>query len=104
MTIYISIPISGRPEHETREHADRVKAMLSRSGHIAVNPFDNYVGKDAQYIDHLCADLRMLADCDAIFLCQGWQFSRGCRIEANFAREFDKEFMYEKQPEQGTEY
>lgn len=104
MKIYISLPITGKPEKETREKADRLKAALSRAGHTPVNPFENYVGKDAQYIDHLCADLRMLHDCDAIMLCEGWQFSRGCRIEANFAKEFDKQFMYERQPEKESDY
>lgn len=104
MRIYISLPISSRPEHEAREHADRVKAALSRAGHTSVNPFESYLGKDAQYIDHLCADLRMLYDCNAICLCDGWQFSKGCRIEANFAREFGKEIMYERKTAQDDYY
>lgn len=104
MKVYISLPISSRPEHEAREHADRVKAALSRAGHTPVNPFENFVGKDAQYIDHLCADLRMLYDCDAIYLCENWQFSKGCRIEANFAREFGKEIMDERKTAQDDYY
>lgn len=102
--IYISIPITGHDEKQVREHADRIKAALSRAGHTPVNPFEIYVGKNPTYADYLCADLRALADCDAIFLCSGWQFSRGCRIEANFAKEFDKQIMYEKQPETVSEY
>ena len=97
MKVYISIPISGHDEKKVREHADIVKASLSRAGHTPVNPFDIYVGDSPSYADCLCADLRALADCDAIFLCDGWQFSRGCRIEANFAKEFGKQFMYESQ-------
>lgn len=103
MQIYISIPISGHPEDKVRHHADCVKAALSRSGHRPVSPFEIYAGKDPQYIDYLCCDLRALADCDAVFLCRGWQFSRGCRIEANFAKEFGKQIMYEESPE-GSEY
>lgn len=104
MKVYISLPISSRPEQEAREHADRVKAALSRAGHTPVNPFENFLDKDAQYIDHLCADLRMLYDCDAIYLCEDWQFSRGCLIEANFAREFGKEIMYERKTAQDDYY
>ena len=96
MKIYISIPISGHDEKEQREHADLIKATLSRAGHTPVNPFDIYAGKNPTYADYLCADLRALADCDAIFLCDGWQFSRGCRIERTFAEEFCKQIMYEK--------
>lgn len=95
MRIYISLPISNRDENEARHHADLMKAALSRAGHDVVNPFEIYVGTNPTYADYLCADLRKLADCDAIFLCEGWQFSRGCRIERTFAEEFGKQVMYE---------
>lgn len=104
MRVYISIPITDKDEQKQREHADLTKAMLSRAGHTPISPFDIYAGKNPKYEDYLCYDLRALADCDAIYLCEGWQFSRGCRIEANFAREFNKQFMYERQPEQPSEY
>lgn len=93
--IYISLPITGTNEKETREHADLVKAMLSRSGYEAVNPFEIYAGKNPDYKDHLCSDLRALADCDGIYLCKGWRWSRGCRIERNFADEFGLEIYLE---------
>lgn len=102
--IYISIPITGHDEKRVREHADLVKAALSRAGHDPVNPFEIYHGKNPDYADYLCEDLRALAACDAIYLCNGWQFSRGCRIEANFAQEFDKEVMYETSPDLGVSY
>lgn len=104
MKIYISIPITGHDEKRVREHADHVKAALSRAGHKPVNPFEIYHGKNPDYADYLCEDLRALASCDAIYLCNGWQFSRGCRIEANFAQEFDKEVMYETLPDLGVSY
>lgn len=95
MKIYISIPITGHNETEVREHADLVKSALSRAGHMVVNPFEIYCGKNPTYADYLCADLRALADCDAIFLCKGWQFSRGCRIERTFAEEFGQQVIDE---------
>ena len=104
MKVYISIPISGHDEKKVREHADIIKASLSRAGHAPVNPFDIYIGDGPSYADYLCADLRKLADCDAIFLCDGWQFSRGCRIERMFAEEFCKQIMYEKQQESDPLY
>lgn len=97
MKVYISIPISGRDIAEVREHADLIKASLSRVGHKVINPFEIYAGNNPTYADYLCSDLRALADCDAIFLCKGWQFSRGCRIERNFADEFLLQIMYEEQ-------
>lgn len=103
MTIYISLPITGR-ESDAHERADLMKAALSRAGHKPVSPFDIYAGENPVYADYLCADLRALSGCDAIMLCDGWQFSKGCRIEANFAKEFGKQIMYERQPEKESEY
>lgn len=96
MKIYISIPITGRDQRKARHKADLAKAAISRAGHTPVSPFDIYAGKSPTYADHLCYDLRALADCDAIYLCKGWQYSRGCRIERNFADEFLKKIIYEK--------
>lgn len=97
MKIYLSVPITGHNEKEVREHADLIKATLSRAGHDVVNPFEIYAGMKPTYADYLCSDLRALADCDAIFLCKGWQFSRGCRIERTFAEEFGLQVMTEEQ-------
>lgn len=104
MKIFIAIPISDRDETEQREHADLIKAALSKAGHRPVTPFDNYAGKNATYVDHITQHERIIADCDALFLCDGWQFSRGCRIEANFANEFGKQIMYETAPEKDSCY
>lgn len=105
MKIYISLPITGHDETEVRQHADLIKAALSRAGHTPVSPFDIFAGKNPSYVDYLCSDLQALAGCDAIMLCDGWQFSRGCRIEACVAKEFGLQIMHERQnAPDGSEY
>lgn len=69
--IYISIPITGRDEARHREYADLMKARLSRSGWRPVSPFEIYAGKKPTYADYICYDLRALADCDAVVMCEG---------------------------------
>lgn len=95
MKIYISIPISGMDEQKQREHADLMKNALSRAGHEVITPFEVFAGKNATYEEHICYDLLALSRRDAIFMCDGWQFSKGCRIEHNFAIETGKHTMYE---------
>lgn len=95
MKIYISLPITGHDPKKVREQADRTKAALSRAGHTPLSPFEIYAGKSPTYADFLCYDLRALADCDAILMCKGWRLSRGCRIERYFAKEFQKQIIYE---------
>ena len=94
MKIYISLPISGC-EAEAREKADKIKIALSKKGHKVVNPFEVYAGENPQYIDYLLADLRELDKCDAIYLCKGWQQSKGCQLEREFAELYRKHLMFE---------
>lgn len=78
--IYISLTISGK-EREAREKADVMKACLSRQGYIPVSPFDIYPGKNPEYADYICCDLRALMGCDGVIFCTGWDKSCGCGIE-----------------------
>lgn len=97
--IYISLPISGN-EAAARQKADAIKAKISKAGHIAVNPFEVYAGKNPDYYDHICSDLRAMMECDAIYFDEGWQSSCGCCIEFHVANELklrhkkDFEFIY----------
>ncbi len=81
MSIYVSLPISGRPETEAREHARRVKAVIEGKGHRATTPFDVYHGKNPGYPDFIGADITSMLRHDAVCFCEGWGRSVGCNIE-----------------------
>lgn len=98
MRIYISLPITGRPEGKARQEADRIKHALSRKGHIAVSPFDIYCGKNPAYEDHICSDLRAMMDCDAVYFAPGWGNSVGCSIEFSVMREYNRHRTREGRP------
>lgn len=86
MRIYLSIPISNMDENKQREKADKIKMALSKKGWQVVNPFDIVpVKKNPDWFDHIGADLRELSKCDAIYLCNGWKESKGCKLEMNYA-------------------
>lgn len=86
MKIYISLPITGHDEKTQREKADKIKMALSRKGYEVVNPFDIATDKkNPDWFDYIGADLRELAKCDAIFLCNGWKESKGCKLEMQYA-------------------
>lgn len=90
MKIYISLPISDVGIAKAREKADLIKGKLSRKGHIPVSPFDIYAGKNPQYEDNICCDLRAMLDCDGIIFCNGWEQSLGCNIEHDVAKDYNK--------------
>lgn len=91
MKIYISLPISNIPNHVARDNADRIQHALSRKGHEVVNPF-NIVPPNPKpkYEDYICADLREMMNCDAIYFAPGWGVSIGCNIEYDVAKWINK--------------
>jgi len=44
----------------------------------------------------LARDIRCLANCDSIFLMNGWEHSNGARCEYYFAKSFDYPVVYER--------
>lgn len=93
MKIYISLPITGQ-EEKAREKAEKVKAMLIKRGWEVVNPFEVYC-ENPTYFDYLACDIRAMADCDAVYFCEGWQHSKGCNLEKAFADIFEKKIIFE---------
>lgn len=85
MKVYISLPITGKDLQEQKSYARHVASSLSEAGFTPINPFDNGLGDDASYEEHMKADLRLMLDCDAICLCKGYQYSKGCLFERDVA-------------------
>lgn len=95
MKVYISLPISGC-EAQSRDKADKVKIALSKVGYEVVNPFEIIPEKEnPDWYDHIGADLKELAKCDAIYLCNRWKESKGCRLEMNYAVSMGISLMFE---------
>lgn len=95
MKIYISGPITGRDIDQAREHFARAQLRIEELGHEAVNPFDNGLGPAYSWRENMVKDIDMLMQCDAICLLDGWQTSRGARIEHNIATELNLAIMDE---------
>lgn len=92
--IYISAPISGCEETAEARFADAVK-LAREHGFVAVNPYaeNKHFSK---WSDAVIAGLKLLNDCDAIMLCKGYHYSRGCRIEQQFAQGMGIEVLFEE--------
>lgn len=83
--IYISGPITGIDPEVCRNRFEAAEKRLIARGYTPVNPLKNGLPDDAPYDDHMRRDLEMLAECDAIYMLDGWEKSKGCRIEFNVA-------------------
>ena len=103
--IYISIPISGHDLEEVKEKARDIREWVlwnefgvERGFHRqdVITPFDVYSEPDKPNSYYMGKYIEALLGCDAIYLCEGWQNSKGCMAEFEVARIYGKEVMFEK--------
>lgn len=95
--IYISLPITGRDENERRAYAARIIARLEKligKDYEFVNPLDNKLGYKEHWSKHMKEDIKMLLECDAIYMAEDWQWSHGCKLEHDIATSCGLEVMY----------
>ena len=103
--IYLSLPIknTGYTTKERMKYADEVRRLLElrygvRNENVIVStPFDVDENEDKDsYARKMGNDIEALLECDAIFLCEGWQNSKGCMAEFEVARIYNKQILFEK--------
>jgi hypothetical protein len=85
--IYIAGPMTGLPEYNFPAfHA--AAERLRHAGWEPVNPAENFDGRtDLPREDYLRADVKLLIECDAVAMLNGWEDSRGAKLEYLLARE-----------------
>lgn len=87
--IYIAGPYSAPTDAEIDlnvNHARRVRDELVAKGWAVICPHANTAYMDNAHPDvYYTMDLAMLARCDAIMMLDGWEKSKGARMEFAFA-------------------
>lgn len=81
MKVYVSIPISGKNYDEQKARAERIKQELHQQGHIGITPFDIVPEENSPYCYAMGKDIEVLLACDAAVFAEGWNESKGCRLE-----------------------
>lgn len=90
--IYLSGPMSGIDEHNHpafMRWAKRLRAL----GVEVFNPAHNGLDPNAQWQEHMRADLTALVRSEHVALLPGWQRSRGAGIEARLAQDLGMEAL-----------
>ena len=95
MKIYISGKISGTDLTETHKRFAAVAKAMKRIGVEPVNPLENGLSEHDSWEAHMLKDIVDLLQCKAIYMLQGWQDSKGARIEHYIATEIGIHIMYE---------
>ena len=102
------IYISGKITNNANYKADFEAAELALkiAGFQPVNPAEEKLPDGATWADYMRHDIKLLCDCDAIYMLDGWQESAGAKIEHKLARNLGIEIIYEvfKKPVYNAEY
>lgn len=106
--VYISVPMTGKTHEEITRMTEEASLQLKAAGFEVVNPHETPDVRSCErcvdYRATILADLRALATCDAIYLCDGWDKSLGCTIEfqafiSGVPMEFGERFRFRTLPD-----
>ena len=118
--IFISQPMSGKSEEEilaTRQKAiEKIHQLFDADG-VEINIIDSYIDDatrnefqecmggainwDIYWLSH---SLRKLAMADMIWLCDGWEHSKGCNVELECAMQYGISIVYPEYITTWSEY
>lgn len=98
--VYISLPMSGHEDTVRKRYdtaVEKVKDMFPKAnitfvGPTNINEFDYngpIVPHDKKWSYYMAKDIEPLLDSTHIFLCKGWNGSKGCRVEYAIAKEIN---------------
>ena len=84
--VYISGAIEHYDLEERRAAFGRAEQLLGLHGLKAVNPMKNGLRPaEAHWREHMRRDIALLLECDAIFMLEGWELSKGAKLELDVA-------------------
>ena len=115
--IFISQPMTGKSEEEilaTRQkEIEKIHQLFDADG-VEINIIDSYIDDATRkhFKEHVSDDinwdifwlsqsLERLAMADMIWLCEGWEYSKGCNVELECAMQYGISIVY---PEYITEW
>lgn len=98
--IYLSGKVSGENYEEVRQEFAAVQEMLEEVGHEVFNPLDfneELHGGDTSlpWQEYMLPLLPHIAECDIIYLMDGWRDSYGAQIERLWAERCGLEVIYQ---------
>lgn len=93
--VYISGAIAHYDMEERKEAFSDAEMRLRGKGFNPVNPFKNGLPDEAHWREHMRADIRLLLDCEFIYMLQGWELSKGAKLELDVASSCGIKVLFE---------
>lgn len=105
MKVYISGKISDLHVDDFTRSFKKAEEELRRRGHEPVNPVelnhdhtyaDSLPTKHEKWCYYMDIDMQALIRCEAIYMLNNWQTSRGARVERAIAFEMGLQIIYQQ--------
>lgn len=95
MRLYISGAIEGTDDYKERFAAAEDK--LQDNGYETINPVSiaGTLPATCTHAEYMIVDLAALTICDAVYMLDGWQHSKGARAEHDYAKARGTAIFYE---------
>ena len=92
--IYISGKITGTTDYIQRFE----RAEKAISNYIVINParVNAQLPKETTWEEYMQMSMTMLKMCNAIYMLNGWEYSKGAILEYNYAVENNYKIIFEK--------
>lgn len=84
MRLYLSGPMNGLPQHNFPAF-EKARALLRSVGYEVVCPAELGRHDGWAWEDYLRRDLKVMLDCEAVALLEGWERSNGAMLETDVA-------------------
>ena len=102
--VMISQPMKDKTAEEILSQKKKALEFLEKNGYEVVNTYfsDEWNSNDLEDqgvvnipLFFLAKSLEKMAECDAIYFCDGWQDTRGCKLEHAAATRYGLQCIYE---------
>ena len=97
--VYISGPITGTKDYMAK--FSMAHLSLSKKGYSVVNPamVNAMLPEDTTYDEYMAMSFAMLDMCDSVYMLDGWEKSKGAKMEFERAVKNGLNIIYQTMPE-----
>lgn len=96
--VFISQPMRGKTDEEILKEREKaikmLKKIIKEEFEVLETVFDDF-DENAQPLNYLARSIDFLAKADIAYFVKGWENARGCKIENECAKEYNKTCIYD---------